>query len=67
VSDEWIKNKMAELDISEAGLSEYFNKTLHIPVEVTMEETLPKLTDTQRAEVVKAISQKEKQIKAQTR
>lgn len=66
-SDEWIKRKITELNISESGLLEYLNTTLHIPVEATMEKTLPKLTDAQRSEVAKAISQKEKQTKAQNR
>lgn len=63
-SDQWILAKMQELSISEQGMLDYFNQTLHLPVEKTVKDTLEWLTrngqlkDTHRAEIAKIINRK---------
>ena len=63
-SDQWILTKMQELSISEQGMLDYFNQTLHLPVEKTVKDTLEWLTkngqlkDTHRAEIAKIINRK---------
>jgi len=68
-SNDWILSKMAELSISEQGMLEYINQTLHLPIEKTVKDTLEKLTEKQqikeahRITIAKTINLKEKQLK----
>ncbi len=68
-SNTWILSKMAELSISEQGMLEYINQTLHLPIEKTVKDTLEKLTEKQqikeahRITIAKTINLKEKQHK----
>jgi len=63
-SDKWILDKMAELSITEQGMMDYINGTLHLPVEKTVKDTLEwlaksgKLNDTHRAAIAKVINMK---------
>jgi hypothetical protein len=67
-SNEWILYTLMRLGISEAGFLEYLNKTLHLPVEDTVEKTLTKLVEKEqlkeahRVSIVKALKQKEKEL-----
>ena len=63
-SDQWILAKMQELSISEQGMLEYINKTLHLPIEKTVKDTLEWLTrngqlkEAHRLTIAKVINQK---------
>jgi hypothetical protein len=45
-SNRWITDKIKELDIDEAKVMEFINKTLHLPIEESVKTTLEKLTQT---------------------
>jgi len=62
-SDEWIKRKVSELNVDVDGFLKYINMYNHIPVEATLEKTLKRLEDAERAEIARLISEKEKAIK----
>jgi hypothetical protein len=61
-SNDWILLKVKELSIDVPVFMEYINKTLHIPIEDTLDKTLhsPILTEKNRADIAKAINAREK-------
>lgn len=60
-SNQWILDKVFALNIVEKDFQEYLNKTLHIPIEINLRDTLlkSKITEEQRKSIAQMISKKE--------